>query len=950
LRRRLAELGPFAGVRFEALPRIAELLGAGHLAAAGRSPLARPIGDYVAEQVARESQGALREVADLPGYARALRKIFRRLRSGGIHGATDVPRRHPGHLNEVLRLYDRFREKTSKFYDDEDLLEAAAAAVRSGRDGALADIGEVYVVPPGAQSAGAVDLLGALKERTPSFIEVDEATAVPEVNLVLAPDPASEAREVVREVISALKAGKSLHEVAVFHGADPAYRRLLGEAFEAANVPSVPLPGVPLADTRAGRGVLALALLPDRDFSRSAVMDLFSIAPLRSWLPGRNADVRAQPTVFDRISRKAGITHGAERWSNAIQALIADCDQRIAENKDGINDARARAATYERERADNLLDVIEPLIARLAPLRESQPAESFIKRFKAIVSDYFQTDAADLEGVVKEIDQLGTVDAVGGSFSLASFAQALGANLESAFTRSRHLGDGVIVADYRMAAGLQFKQVVLCGAYQGALPSGAGSDVLIDDGIWEKLREHYPHIEDARARVERAEDAARRAIASAGSGRLVWSSPMYEPGGTRAYYPSPLMVAAAANRDSAITTASDLRQHPESDDWLRRASSPLAVMLRGQVVDDAEVAVRLAISQRLKGEKIDSRHPRWFPVSMLRARRSDRFTVWDGNLSELADDTWLELQKAVSPTSLEDYGVCGFRYLCKSLLKLNVVEEPEEREVIDPAERGNLIHRVLERFFKAQKENGRPALNEAWTLDDLAYLLRLLDDQLAIARQHGKTGLDVYASHDARSMRADLDRFLAADTAFRRETGAVPNQFEVYVPEVEIAGVKLRGKVDRIDRTPDGRCAWVIDYKTGNKNSFEKIASDPLVGGTKLQLPVYLEAVRGVEEAHASYWFTSRKGNFEFVEYQATTENRVRFERTVDAIVTGIRSGAFPAVPGDENEHYGMFDNCRYCDFDRICSRRRDYEFGAKEGELAPWQAVAIAARPGEQS
>ena len=42
LRRPLAELGPFAAVRFEALSRIAELLGAGHLAAVGRAPLDRP--------------------------------------------------------------------------------------------------------------------------------------------------------------------------------------------------------------------------------------------------------------------------------------------------------------------------------------------------------------------------------------------------------------------------------------------------------------------------------------------------------------------------------------------------------------------------------------------------------------------------------------------------------------------------------------------------------------------------------------------------------------------------------------------------------------------------------------------------------------------------------------------------------------------------------------------
>jgi len=77
-------LGPYAGVRFETLPRLAELIGAGSLAAAGRAPLARPIGDYVAQQVAQESRGVFAGVADLPGYARVLRHIFRRLRRGWL--------------------------------------------------------------------------------------------------------------------------------------------------------------------------------------------------------------------------------------------------------------------------------------------------------------------------------------------------------------------------------------------------------------------------------------------------------------------------------------------------------------------------------------------------------------------------------------------------------------------------------------------------------------------------------------------------------------------------------------------------------------------------------------------------------------------------------------------------------------------------------------------------
>jgi len=302
LRRRLAEIGPFAGVRFETLPRIAELLAAGHLAAAGRAPLARPIGDYVAALVALESRGALERVSDLPGYARSLRRIFRRLRVGGIHSAVEVQ----GHANdrqfgEILRLYDRFRAETARFYDDEDLLDAAAAAVENGKAGALSDLGRVFVVPPGALTAGAAKLLAALEGRAPAYLELDEPAAAPEARFVLAPDPASEAREVVREVISALEAGVALHESAVFHGADQSYRRLLREQFMAAAVPVVPLPGVPLTETRAGRGVLSLAQLPDREFSRNAAMEFLSVGPLRARLPVADGTIKAMPAAWDRV-------------------------------------------------------------------------------------------------------------------------------------------------------------------------------------------------------------------------------------------------------------------------------------------------------------------------------------------------------------------------------------------------------------------------------------------------------------------------------------------------------------------------------------------------------------------------------------------------------------------------------------------------------------------------
>ena len=60
----------------------------------------------------------------------------------------------------------------------------------------------------------------------------------------------------------------------------------------------------------------------------------------------------------------------------------------------------------------------------------------------------------------------------------------------------------------------------------------------------------------------------------------------------------------------------------------------------------------------------------------------------------------------------------------------------------------------------------------------------------------------------------------------------------------------------------------------------------------------------------------------------------------------GIGAGAFPAVSGEDDEFYAKFENCRYCDYDRICSRRRDLEMAAKEGDPAvgPWLRVEQAA------
>jgi RecB family exonuclease len=255
---------------------------------------------------------------------------------------------------------------------------------------------------------------------------------------------------------------------------------------------------------------------------------------------------------------------------------------------------------------------------------------------------------------------------------------------------------------------------------------------------------------------------------------------------------------------------------------------------------------------------------------------------------------------------------------------------------------------VLQEFFQRKLAEGRPEVGEPWHEDDHTELLSILEVHMDAARERGKTGLDVYAEHQRRRLRADMSNFLDQDSLFRAETGAVPTDFEKELPADPTAAVTMRGYVDRIDWTPDRRRAWIIDYKTGSTSAYDGMKpEDPLAGGTKLQLPAYLAAAADAAEVTPLYWFISAAGKFDQRRFEANNANLERYRQTLGAIVEGVRGGAFPAVAGEENTRFGGWDNCRYCDFDRLCSRRRDNELLAKfeDPALRPWSGVGEAAR-----
>ena len=418
--------------------------------------------------------------------------------------------------------------------------------------------------------------------------------------------------------------------------------------------------------------------------------------------------------------------------------------------------------------------------------------------------------------------------------------------------------------------------------------------------------------------------------------------PLYEGAGAREHYPSTLLLAAARDHERTIETASALRAHGAAE-WLRRPASPLAAQLRGRPLDAWEVGMRAAVHRAQTGAPAPSPDPLGRALEMLGARAGAAFSEWDGNLAALATGGRLTVPSPVSPTRLEKYGECGFRFMLSTILGLRGPEQPSDPETIDPLVRGTVVHGALEAFFRERHDEGRPGVGEAWQRPDAVRLLELFEEGLAAARARGLGGLPVFARQQERALRADLIAFLDADSVFRRETGAVPMEFERRIDAVGPGGQRFMGYVDRIDRSHAGQ-VWVVDYKTGRPAEID--GADPLGGGTRLQLPVYLLAAEGAVEATAVYWYITARGGFQQARYTASAVATEVFARTVAAIGAGVASGAFPPVPGAFDEHWSEFANCGRCDFTRICSRARGDDFARKSDHpgMEPWHGVGAAA------
>jgi RecB family exonuclease len=805
------------------------------------------------------------------------------------------------------------------------------------------------------------------------------------------PTADAEILTVVREVMARAGAGVPFERMAIVHGGVPPYDRAVREALVRAGIPHHGAEVRPLSATVAGRVLLGLFELADHDLARGEVAGWLSTGPVR---------FRGKPVPsaeWDVVSRDAGVNAGHVEWEERLAAFARAERHRAAEaSREGDTN---RAGSYARaaNEADALATFVDELAARVAQRPGSWAG--WVGWARAALAEYLggsaaratwpSDEAAAFTAVEEILHDLVSLDGVDPSPAVGAFRSVLVAELESPAPQTTRFGRGILLGEVRDAVGIDLEAVFVVGMDDATFPPPNSEDALLPD------REREAASGEIPVRAGRSVDGWRDFLAvSAGANERVLSFARGDAHRRTEARPSRWLLEAIAQLASAERRLfpADLGAIGEGEVVGYRAlpSYTAAVAESGEVASPEDFDLRALLGWRTAGRRIDA-HPVAVhdPVLALgyrasRARRGHRFGPFDGLAARPGIVPPSPVSGEVqSATGMEAYAACPRRYFFGHVLRVGLPPEPEAAFTITARDRGSLVHRVLERYVRAEiagsaddpdgadvdgldgadvdgldgadvdgldgsKERSIPE-----TIDDrLERIANVAATVFEEFERAGLTGRPLLWSIERVMILRDLRGFVRNDMDWRAQSGARPvaaelaiggpgSPFKINLPEGR--RVRFRGVVDRVDRCADGSIV-VIDYKTGRVPSGWKADADPIDRGRRLQLPVYALGVgarEGDAPVRADYWYVTTKEKFARRSVDMNSDLVARFSEAVTTIVDGIESGIFPARPGPVGRH--GFTNCGICEFTSACPPDRDRRWERLRNDAAVRQYVALA-------
>ncbi|MBP2134331.1 hypothetical protein J2128_002297 [Methanomicrobium sp. W14] len=763
----------------------------------------------------------------------------------------------------------------------------------------------------------------------------------------------SEISGIAAEISRLVKSGVKPSEIAVAFPDPAGATAVADEIFSDFGLSFSSSATFPLSRSPIVQSVILTAEVIAKKFSKGAVSEFLASPYLASerLLPAKKA-------FTDTVAENARIDEGFSSWEKNLEKYI-DSQKKNLLSED-LPNSKKKDLEKKITDARYVLKNVVPVLSELNDLSHSDTYRGHIKNFTELLKKWkvpvisgicgekiLSRDKKDLEDLKKLLKGLSKTSETSGEDKVPfyEFSRLLSSSAGSTRIPLERDDSKIQVSGIQGLQDTGFSYVFLAGLVDGKIPDIPGILPYTTDEEDQKI---WPGKKRDKVRGERfyfvkALYAGRRAVYlschNEAEGRQEIPSQFYE-------------------------TASGILAAKEPKDPGRKGPVSYSLEETGRSLSKGIVCDDFYLPEGISPESVMERiNTEGFFRRGLYDSAYDGLLSGDDDIKEALNERFGG-KYAYSPTSLEIYSQCPFRFYLKHVLGLN--PPPKTDFALSAADRGDLLHKTLFSFYSEwMKNHERPPSG----IDR--------DEALSLLKSCAGENIEAYGMQGPAwdSMTKEilgetgygkgiLEKF-ADEEVKLYPTGFVPKYFEagfgsagpgnsfsdgpVEITSKSGKSIFLRGFVDRID-VRDGDFV-ITDYKTGNNPKYRDIAS-----GKALQLPLYLKAaeksmdMRGIG---GFYYKLSKKEVFRRAElydpdeeelFSAFQKARIKkepFEDILDRSVEFacsysecIRKGIFtPAKETGVCPGYCEFKNlCRFSEF-RILEQENILNGPKEKGE-----------------
>jgi RecB family exonuclease len=800
-----------------------------------------------------------------------------------------------------------------------------------------------------------------------------------QVAIFSAPGESRESVEIVRRALMLAREGVALDRIAVLLRSPQEYQSHLEEAFGRANVPFHFTRGAVRPDP-AGRAFHALVCCAAENLSARRFAEYLSlsqvpdakpdgsppeaasssdrwVAPDQDLIPRAVADVLSEesfsqnrsassndpdkdpviagqlraPRRWERLLVETAVIGGRERWQKRIDGFAQELRSRLAEIDDE-NEAGGLATRRRLEDLEAFAGYALPLIDTLAELPKSANWGEWLDRLGALATRALRQPQRVLS-VLSELSPMAPVGPVTLNDVLNIVSDLL---LQAGVPPPTQRYGAVFIGPVDAARGMSFDAVFVPGLAERLFPRKIVEEPILLDRLRQELgaalTTNDQRVSDERIALGIAVGAAER--------RLFLSYPRLDLQQARPRVPSFYALEAVRAAEGRLPNFADLDRRAEAESSARigwpapdkpgeaidHAEYDLAVLDRFLSSKDGQTqgtARYLLTTSPYLSRALRNRWQKWTPQwnsadGLVKPSAASRAAIAKHALSV----------RSYSPTALQRYAECPYKFFLQAIHRLAPREVPEAIDQLDPLQRGALIHDIqFELFERLSEANSLPVSRQ-----NLDAARKLLDEVIEqVARQFYSDlapAIDRVWDDGIDSIRVDLREWLRR--ASEDDSGYVPWRFELSFglggeakrPQADShssdkpvdldCGIQLRGSIDLVERHPSGHLR-ITDHKTGKADGEER---QIIAGGTSLQPALYAlvaeKLFRGeLTVKSGRLYFCTSVGGFAEVTVPLDRYTRDTIAQLAKIIGEALDKPFLPAAPAE--------DQCAWCDYQLVC-------------------------------